>query len=168
MRIPVAEIVEKQYTGEDGKTYSHLNDTINSAKVVLTRINNTQNSKYELDAPQTLLMIPKADMYSFFEDNKIADYKTSFLATYSSSSNTYTFNNIGSLVKHLYDTGDRTKDDWNCVVIIPVTTTFNTTGQTQELIGVTHDMSMTSTRLVGGENSKYGDIKISVIYSRFK
>lgn len=168
MRIPVAEIVEKQYIGEDGKTYSHLNDTINSAKVVLTRINNTQNSKYELDAPQTLLMIPKADMYSFFEDNKIADYKTSFLATYSSSSNTYTFNNIGSLVKHLYDTGDRTKDDWNCVVIIPVTTTFNTTGQTQELIGVTHDMSMTSTRLVGGENSKYGGIKISVIYSRFK
>lgn len=168
MRIPVTEIMEKQYIGKDGKTYSHKNDTINSAKVTLTRINNAQNSKFTLDAPQTLLMIPKADMYSFFENNKIADYKTSFLATYSSTSNTYTFNNIGSLVKHLYDTGDRTKADWDCVVIIPVKTTYNTTGQTQELIGVSHDMSMTSTRLVGGENSKYGDIKISVIYSKFK
>lgn len=168
MTLPVNEIVEKQYIGEDGKVYSHKNDTINSAKVVLTRINNASNSKYALKAPQTLLILPKTEMYSFFENNKIADYKTSFLAAYNSSSNTYTFNNIGSLVKYLYDSGDRSKEDWNKVVIIPVTTTYNTTGQTTTLIGVTHDMSLASTRLVGGENSKYGDIKISVIYSKFK
>lgn len=168
MTIPAAEIVEKQYIGEDGKTYSHKNDTINSAKVVLTRINNAQDSKYSLGIPQTLLMLPKADMYSFFENNKIADYKTSFLATYNSSSNTYTFNNIGSLVKHIYDAGDRSDPDWDKVVIIPVTTTYTTVNQNTVLISVTHDMSMTSTRLVGGENSKFGDIKMSVIYSRFK
>lgn len=168
MRIPVKDIVEKQYIGEDGKTYSHKNDTINSAKVVLTRINNAQDSEYTLAIPQTLLILPKADMYSFFEKKKVADYKTSFLATYNSSTNTYTFNNIGSLVKHLYENGDRTKADWDKVVIIPVTTTYNTTSTTKELIAVNHDMSLASTRLVGGPESKYGDIKISVIYSKFK
>ena len=168
MRIPVKDIVEKQYIGEDGKTYSHKNDTINSAKVVLTRINNAQDSEYTLAIPQTLLILPKADMYSFFEKKKVADYKTSFLATYNSSTNTYTFNNIGGLVKHLYENGDRTKADWDKVVIIPVKTTYNTTSTTKELIAVNHDMSLASTRLVGGHESKYGDIKISVIYSKFK
>lgn len=168
MRIPVKDIVEKQYIGEDGKTYSHKNDTINSAKVVLTRINNAQDSEYTLAIPQTLLILPKADMYSFFEKKKVADYKTSFLATYNSSTNTYTFNNIGGLVKYLYENGDRTKADWDKVVIIPVTTTYNTTSTTKELIAVNHDMSLASTRLVGGPESKYGDIKISVIYSKFK
>ena len=168
MRIPVKDIVEKQYIGEDGKTYSHKNDTINSAKVVLTRINNAQDSEYTLAIPQTLLILPKADMYSFFEKKKVADYKTSFLATYNSSTNTYTFNNIGGLVKYLYENGDRTKADWDKVVIIPVKTTYNTTSTTKELIAVNHDMSLASTRLVGGPESKYGDIKISVIYSKFK
>ena len=168
MTLPVNEIVEKTYIGDDGNVYSHKNDTINSAKIVLKRINNTVSSKYSLDIPQALLMLPKAKMYSFFENNQIADYKTSFLASYSSSNNAYTFNNVGSLVKYLYETGDKTKDDWNKVVLIPVSTTYNTTGSTPELIRVTHNMSMSSTRLVGGENSKYGDIKISVIYSKFK
>lgn len=168
MRIPVKDIVEKQYIGEDGKTYSHKNDTINSAKVVLTRINNAQDSEYTLAIPQTLLILPKADMYSFFEKKKVADYKTSFLATYNSSTNTYTFNNIGGLVKYLYENGDRTKANWDKVVIIPVKTTYNTTSTTKELIAVNHDMSLASTRLVGGPESKYGDIKISVIYSKFK
>lgn len=168
MALPVDEIVEKTYIGADGKTYSHKNDTINTAKVVLKRINNTVSGKYAFGIPQTLLILPKADMYSFFENNRIADYKTSFLAAYNSSSNTYTFNNIGSLVKHLYQSGDRTKADWNKVVIIPVSVTYNTTNNVPELISVTHDMSMSSTRLVGGSNSKYGDIKISVIYSKFK
>ena len=168
MTLPVDEIVEKTYIGADGKTYSHKNDTINTAKVVLKRINNTVSGKYAFGIPQTLLILPKADMYSFFENNRIADYKTSFLAAYNSSSNTYTFNNIGSLVKHLYQSGDRTKADWNKVVIIPVSVTYNTTNNVPELISVTHDMSMSSTRLVGGSNSKYGEIKISVIYSKFK
>ena len=168
MEIPVNEIVEKKYVAADGNTYTHLNDTINTAKIVLRRINNQQDSQFTLPTPKTLLMIPKTEMYSFFENNKVADYKTSFLASYVKNTNTYTFNNIANLVKHLYETGDRNNSDWNKVVIIPVTTTYNTIGQTKELISVAHDMSLTSTRLVGGPESKYGDIKISVIYSKFK
>ena len=168
MTLPVDEIVEKTYKGADGKIYSHKNDTINTAKVVLKRINSTVSGKYAFGIPQTLLILPKADMKSFFENNRIADYKTSFLATYSSTSNTYTFNNIGSLIKHMYLSGDRSKEDWNKVVIIPVTASYNTSGSTVELISVNHDMSMSTTSLVGGSDSKYGDIEISVIYSKFK
>ena len=68
----------------------------------------------------------------------------------------------------MYLSGDRSKEDWNKVVIIPVTASYNTSGSTVELISVNHDMSMSTTRLVGGSDSKYGDIEISVIYSKFK
>lgn len=154
MTIPVDEIMN-----------GHENDTLNTAKVVLTRINNVLQNEYNLAIPQTLLMIPSADRYSFFEGNKVADYKTSFLASYNSSYNTYTFNNISNLVKHLYQTADRSKEDWNKVVIIPVTTTVNTSS---ELTKVSHDMSLTNTRLVGGSENGHSPIKISVVYSKFK
>ena len=45
--LPIDEVVS-----------GHENDTINRAKVVLRRINNTEQSEYTLDLPQTLLMIP--------------------------------------------------------------------------------------------------------------
>ena len=155
MTLPVNEIVA-----------GHENDTINTAKITLTRINDgVQQKAYRLGIPQTLLLLPKADMYSFFEKNQIADYKTSYLASYNSSSNTYTFNNIGGLIKHLNETADKTKADWNKVVIIPVTATYTTIDQRSVLTKVTHDMSLTSTKLVGGPNTKN---QITVIYSKFK
>lgn len=155
MTLPVNEIVA-----------GHENDTINTAKIMLTRINDgVQQKAYRLGIPQTLLLLPKADMYSFFEKNQIADYKTSYLASYNSSSNTYTFNNIGGLIKHLNETADKTKADWNKVVIIPVTATYTTIDQRSVLTKVTHDMSLTSTKLVGGPNTKN---QITVIYSKFK
>ena len=157
MTLPVEEIVGK-----------HPNDTINTAKVVLTRINNTQNSAYTLKAPQTLLMLPVSDMYTFFEKNELPDYKTSYLATYNSSDNAYTFNNIGGLIRHLHQQADHTSKDWNKVVIIPVSTTYSVVQQKNVLVNVAHDMSMTATRLVGGTENPNGDIKISVIYSKFK
>lgn len=158
MTLPIDEIMG-----------THQRDTVNTAKVVLTRINNSNdNGSFSFKAPQTLLMLPKADMFTFFEQNKVADYKTSFLATYSSSTNSYTFNNISGLIKHLYQNADKTNDDWNKVVIIPVSTSYATIQNVTYLVKVTHDMSMTETKLVGGSANDNGDIKISVIYSKFK
>ena len=105
-------------------TIDNDNDVLNSAKVVFTRLNSFSKDNYGLGIPQTLLMIPKADMYSFFEENRIADNKTAFLAAYNSSYNTYTFNNISNLVAHLASTSaeERAQNpEWNKVVIIPVT-----------------------------------------------
>lgn len=162
--LPIDEVVS-----------GHENDTINRAKVVLRRINNTEQSEYTLDLPQTLLMIPSDSIYSFFENGNIANYKQSFLATYSGSNsstaeaNTYTFNNIASLVSFMADNKrNGMKNDpnwlsqhpnWNKVVLIPVTATYNSSN---ELYKVTHDMSLTSTKL---NNT---NVKLYVIYSRFE
>ena len=159
----------------DDVVLGHENDTINRAKVVLRRINNTEQSEYTLDLPQTLLMIPSDSIYSFFENGNIANYKQSFLATYSGSNsstaeaNTYTFNNIASLVSFMADNKrNGMKNDpnwlnqhpnWNKVVLIPVTATYNSSN---ELYKVTHDMSLTSTKL---NNT---NVKLYVIYSRFE
>ena len=159
----------------DDVVLGHENDTINRAKVVLRRINNTEQGEYTLNLPQTLLMIPSDSIYSFFENGNIANYKQSFLATYSGSNsstseaNTYTFNNIASLVSFIADNKrNGMKNDpnwlsqhpnWNKVVLIPVTATYNSSN---ELYKVTHDMSLTSTKL---NNT---NVKLYVIYSRFE
>ena len=145
----------------------HENDTINTAKVVITRINNETQNDYSLKVPQTLLMIPEDSLYTFFENNDIANYKTSYLASFSSTNNTYTFNNIGLLVKKMYDSKAKgnTSGNWNKVVILPVTTTYDSSSI---LTKVVHDMSLASTRLVGGSANTHAPIKISVIYSKFK
>ncbi|MCD7713361.1 MAG: DUF4270 domain-containing protein [Prevotella sp.] len=146
---------------------NHENDTINSAKFTLQRINNDVKSEYSLDIPQTLLIIPRDSLYSFFENKDVANYKTSFLAAYSSTDNTYVFNNIGSMIKAMQTAriGGETSDDWNKAVIIPVVISYNASSA---LSNVVHDMSLASTRLVGGPDNPYGDIKISVIYSKYK
>lgn len=157
MTLPVDKIV-----------YGHENDTINSAKVELTRLNSTQaTNEYTIGAPGTLLMIPKAQMYSFFEKNKVPDFKTAFLSTFTSSSNTYTFNNIGTLIRYMYSR--KGEKDWDKVVIIPVAVTYNSS----EIVKVTHNLSMTSTRLIKGKADFEGDaknapVRINVIYSKFK
>lgn len=157
MTLPVDDIMR-----------NHENDTINTAKVILPRINSNFNDMYSLKIPQSLLMIPVDEIYSFFENNKVPDYKTSFIATYNNQYNNYTFNNIGSLIKAM-SKKNKVDAKWNKVVIIPVTVTYSSiTTEANVITKIAHDMSMTSTRLVGGSNNPYKPISISVIYSKFK
>lgn len=165
MTLPVEEIME-----------GHENDTLNTAKIVLQRINNTIQGEYTLDTPSALLLVPKDSMYSFFENEEIIDNEMSFLATNSSSSyslsgddnedNTYTFNNVSEMVVRMMDikNSGRASDDWNKAVIIPVTTTSNSSGT---IVKIVHDMSLASTKLVGGSDNRYDDILVTVIYSKF-
>lgn len=155
LTLPIDEIIS-----------GHENDSINSAKIILHRLNNTTASDYALEAPGTLLMIPKAQLYSFFENHELPDYKTSYLATYTSSSNTYTFNNISGMVSYM--NANRNGADWNKVVLVPVATTYTTVNRSTMLTSLTHDMALTSSKLVGGPNNPNAPLKISVIYSKFK
>lgn len=161
--LPVDEITE-----------NHSNDTINTAKISLTRINNNTHDEYSLSAPSTLLMIPKDSLYTFFENGDNVDYKKSFIATYSSSTNQYTFNNISGMITYMADIKEKglaensnwlnEHPDWNRVVVIPVSVTTNSSSQ---IVKIVHDMSLTSTKLVGGSENPYEPIKINVIYSKF-
>lgn len=163
LTLPVEEIMN-----------GHENDSINQAKLVLNRINNSSTSKYSLDVPRTLLLIPKDSLKSFFANRDIADYKTSFLASwgYSSSSssssyaNSYTFHNIGGLISAMYRC-DRSSADWNKAIVVPVNTQYSTQSTTSVLAEVTHNMGLTSTRLIGGSENPNDPIKIDIIYTKF-
>lgn len=158
----------------DEITANHSNDTINTAKISLARINNNYHDQYSLSAPSTLLMIPKDSIYSFFENEDIVDYKKSFIATYSSTTNKYTFNNISGMITYMADIKKKgmaadpdwqTKHpDWNKVVVIPVSVTTNSSSQ---IVKIVHDMSLTSTKLVGGSENPYEPVKLNIIYSKF-
>lgn len=160
----------------DDVKYGHENDTLNTAKLTLTRINNNNHGEYSLEAPTTLLMIPKDSLYSFFENGDIVDYQKSYVASYNSSYNNYVFNNISSLITYMYNIkneglaanpnwlSEEKNKDWNKVLIIPVSVVTNSSSQ---IVKVTHDMSLTSTKLVGGPDNQNGPIQLSVVYSKF-
>lgn len=148
---------------------NHENDTISTAKIVFTRMNNTVDNDDEvLDAPTTLLMIPKDSLYSFFENKSLPDYKTSFTSTLSTSQNTYTFNNISAIVTAMHQAylNGTAGENWNKVVLIPIEQTVNSSSSS--ITRVANLMSLTSTRLVGGSENPLEPIKISIIYNRFK
>ena len=108
-------------------------------------------------------MIPTDSISDFFDNHKVANFRNTYIATYGSKTNGYTFNNISILISNLYrkKQAGNVSPNWNKVTLIPVETTYSTvsTSATQVLTKVTHDMSMSSTRLM-----KDG-LQISVIYS---
>ena len=156
----------------DNIMYGHENDTINTAKLSLKRVNNTNYHDYGFSCPSSLLMIPRDSIYTFFENGDIIDYKKSFYAAYATTSNDYTFNNFSGMINYLYNAkkqGEATdpqwltkNPNWNKVIIIPVTVTTNSSGQ---IVKVVHDMSLTSTKIIKGTVDK--PLKLSVIYSKF-
>ena len=56
-------------------------------------------------------------------------------------------------------------EDWNKVVLVPVTTSTNTSGVITRIV---HNMAFTSTKLVGGAKNPFDEIVLNVIYSKYK
>lgn len=54
---------------------------------------------YAFEAPEYVLLLPEDSVQSFFLNNKIEDSVTAYLASYTSSSKTYSFGNISNLLK---------------------------------------------------------------------
>jgi hypothetical protein len=164
VELPVEDI--KMGRNRDGE---HLNDTITSARIVFQRMRErNSDSDYELVEPSNLLMVQRDSLYSFFENRQLPNNMTSFLATYSSKDNTYTFNNISSLVNDMWNKHGKT-DNWNKCVLIPVTiTTVGSTAYSTSatVAGVNNAMDITSIRLVGGSENKHTPVSISVIYNK--
>jgi len=146
----------------------HGNDSVNSAKIILYRQNNTSESAYHFNIPKNLVMLPSDSLQSFFANNRIPDNKTSFLATYNSTTNSYVFNNISGIVNlFMHHTNSA---NWGKVVVVPVElqTVTQGTGNNQQtkITKVSHEMGLTSTKLLGNSPGR-NNIEISVIYSRF-
>ncbi|MCH5182111.1 MAG: DUF4270 domain-containing protein [Prevotellaceae bacterium] len=178
MTLPIGEIV----SGE------HYNDTINSAAVFINCYNNANNGAVNLPRPNALLMLRKKDLYTFFEQHKLSDNITSYLAYYSSGTNTYDFTNIGRLVTVMKNDRDSQAGvlpgdtpavreakyaaweagehdaDWDKVMLVPVKTEVSTTAVTSSLLSIRHDYGLSSVKLAGGTG---GNIEMHVVYSRF-
>jgi hypothetical protein len=159
--LPMEEIYEQ-----------HQRDTLNAAAITFTRYNEVTDKAYPLAVPSYLLMIRKADLYTFFEKNSTYDGITSYLASFASSSNTYTYDNIARLITYCLEEkrkGELTdpawtthNPDWNKVVLIPVKTV---TDASSNIIGVQNALDMESARLVGGEG---GDtLPLQILYTQF-
>lgn len=146
---------------------THQNDTLNSVTLSIKKYRYAgyeSSANYPMGIPQNVLMVRKGDMETFFEQNKTYDNKTSFLGTYNSSTNSYTFSKLNRLISNIFSeirAGDNDTEDRNKVMLIPVTTETDTEGN---IIGVSHDMEINAARLFGGEDSEE-ELKIEIIYT---
>lgn len=165
----------------------HEKDTLNTATISFPRLNNVvdEDNPYNFATPSTILMVQKDSLKSFFEKSKLADNRTSYTASYSSTGtykNAYTFQNIANLVSAMYKNKGK-GENWNKVVLVPVNVITTTQGYTTVISKINHDMSLASTRLIVGTDEPdkdyttdkktgkkvaSGPIRIKVIYSKFK
>lgn len=164
----------------------HEKDTLNTATISFPRLNNeNEDNPYNFATPSTILMVQKDSLKSFFEKSKLADSRTSYTASYSSTGtykNAYTFQNIANLVSAMYKNKGK-GENWNKVVLVPVNVITTTQGYTTVISKINHDMSLASTRLIVGTDDPdkdytkdaktgkkvaSGPIRIKVIYSKFK
>lgn len=164
----------------------HEKDTLNTATISFPRLNNVdEDNAYNFATPSTILMVQKDSLQSFFEKSKLADSRTSYTTSYSSTGtykNAYTFQNIANLVSAMYKNKGK-GENWNKVVLVPVNVITTTQGYTTVISKINHDMSLASTRLIVGTDDPdkdyttdektgkkvaSGPIRIKVIYSKFK
>ena len=155
----------------------HEKDTLNTATISFPRLNNAdEDNPYNFATPSTILMVQKDSLQSFFEKSKLADSRTSYTTSYSRTGtykNVYTFQNIANLVSAMYKNKGKS-ENWDKVVLVPVSIITVTQGYTTVITKINHDMALASTRLKRGvittdnNGKETSPIQIKVIYSKFK
>ena len=121
-----------------------------------------------LQEPQNLLMVQADSLFKFFENRNLPTNVTSFLATFDSSKNSYTFNNISGLINHMYANRNKNQN-WNKVVLVPVQVTYTSTSSSSSsrtVASINNELRATSIRLVGGSQNQHDPIRISVVYNQ--
>lgn len=152
----------------------NMNDTINMASVSFTRANRKVTSAFETGIPTDLLMVRYDDYRSvdsqgrisgYFEKYSLPDKETSYLTTFNSDNNTYTFSNISRLLSACVrekKMGIAT-ENYNKVLLIPVNVTLDNNNQ---VVKVNHDFKVASAKLIGGKD-RIG-AWMEVVYSNVK
>lgn len=146
---------------------THQNDTLNSVTLSIKKYRyagNENSNTFTMGIPQNVLMVRKGDIDTFFEQNKTYDNKTSFLGTYSSNTNSYTFSKLNRLISNIFSeirSGEEYTEDRDKVLLIPVTTETDAEGN---IIGVSHDMEVNAAKLFGGEDGE--ELNIEIVYTK--
>ncbi len=158
----------------------HSNDSVSLARVILSRINKIISTTDHISLPSSLLMVRKSHYSDFFRNREVADGETSFTTNLDATYNSYTFSNIARLLAYSFNEKRRIMTergltsaqynaaypDWNKVLVMPVsiTTTYNSSIKATEQVSVSHDFSVTSTRIIGGSTP----LSMQVIYSTYQ
>lgn len=160
---------------------AHKNDTLNSISVSFQKLKDQSNNPFKMGTPSNLLMVRKGEMKDFFENNKVYDNKTTFIATYSSTTNSYDFSKLNRLISYIFseirpeiEKGEAEWNKWksehqdyNKLLLVPVTTESDSQGN---IIGVENDLNVNSAMLMGGKDLNNSSdesqrIKMSIIYT---
>ena len=156
----------------------HEKDTLNTANMFISREVNTQTTNsYTFPIPQEVMILPADSVDNFFANEKVTDNRSSYITSYASTTNGYTFSNISSMMRIMKDAKTKYIEEkgitdaqyeelfpkWNKAIIIPVTTN-NISGTTTRVV---HNMNISSTKLVGGKDNPEA-IKVNCIYSKFQ
>lgn len=167
-------------------------DTLNAVKLTFTNYNQEDKYKFNMSAPNDVLLIRKQDLKTFFEENKVVDNVTSFTVTHNNvATNQYTFRNIARLVttcinekqaakkKAKEEAGtawdeaaweekwksDEATKDWDKVLLIPVNVIYDNTSQNKNITGIQNDLQPGYAKLKGGPEGE--SLKLEVTYTRF-
>lgn len=158
MTIPVEEIM-----------FKHEQDSLSKAKVTLQCMNSEGYNGKSYSASSYLLMIPADSVQTFFSEKKLTNGRTAFLASYSSTANSYTFDNFAGMIAYMSSIKKSGKagDNWNKVALVPVSVTANSNSSSgsSTVSAIYHNMSLSSVKLVGGANPLQ-QTKMSVVYTR--
>lgn len=160
---------------------AHKNDTLNSISVSFQKLKDQSNNPFKMGTPSNLLMVRKGEMKDFFENNKVYDNKTTFIATYSSTTNSYDFSKLNRLISYIFseirpeiEKGEAEWNKWksehqdyNKLLLVPVTTESDSQGN---IIGVENDLNVNSAMLMGGKDLNNSSdesqrIRMSIIYT---
>lgn len=160
---------------------AHKNDTLNSISVSFQKLKDQSNNPFKMGTPSNLLMVRKGEMKDFFENNKVYDNKTTFIATYSSTTNSYDFSKLNRLISYIFseirpeiEKGEAEWNKWksehqdyNKLLLVPVTTESDSQGN---IIGVENDLNVNLAMLMGGKDLNNSSdesqrIRMSIIYT---
>ena len=142
-------------------------DTLNSVSLTLTKYRNTIENRengIEMGTPQYLLLLRKNDLKEFFEGNHSYDNRTSFLATYNSTTNSYSFSSLNRLISYIFAemrNSDERPEGWDKLLLVPVQVEKDSQNK---VIGISsHDLEVNSARLFKGSDDN--PLQITVIYT---
>lgn len=162
--FPLSQIQEKLKT-------SSLNQAYFSVKALPE--NNYDNSLVKISPPTYMLLIHQDSLKSFFEKGKLMDSRTSFYATFSSTSYTYDFGNIATMINYYkeidkYKTG---KEPFDLpFLLVPVDITMSSSSSsyyynTSSTPTAVQNLMMPSAVTL---SKKPDDMKLNLIFSSFR
>lgn len=156
-------------------------DTLNAVRMVLNGFYNPKKMK-GVEVPSSVLMIRKAEAEKFFEENKLPDDRSSFIAVAAKENGyTYSFNNLARLYEAcIQEKSDAQKKagsrwneeewleknpDWNKVLIIPVELNYDKSNPKRPtLVGVSNLLKPSFVKLTGGDKP----LKLEVVHTSFR